>query len=966
MATRSPVVLRALALLAVAVTPQLACATLLAASRIEACVDSGGGAGAMACARRLVVTLSVQNGENASESVTAAAVASAVDPATGAVYDLAETLEVTLAKSPIQLQYPLAYARLFNAAPYEVVRTADAGGRSFNFLTNPCVDDPSRDGACGWVLTPAGERVPSSNGFCCRCDAAAYFGGGTAAASRAALQCNLLDASNSQSAHCLRMGPLWYAGFTVGPSRVHYTVDVVFRRCVRLAAAAGNGTASAGASSCSYDLARLSPSAPGACRDFPRIDGTPPGNASACDAWVSLEGDFAAFEAAPDFSDRLLMVPQACEDVSRCGNRTAESADRWLLVPASETTTGSTCDRVGVSYSGFSGQGSRCEQPAGSCLRGQLDDAYRSDTDAERAGRVGSYFTGFHARALGGAFVPALTSAATARMAFTTARYQRSVVTMYLNADSLSLTQRVVVAVITAVDAPPFEAASRSGRLSVTVANTAAIGGLVTVTVTECTDGVDAVPAQQATLGAAPAAATLRFALVTASQAAGAYACNVAVANSLFRVTDSRRVGFNTTPTVVSAGEQGGSPAPGAPADGAAPSPVPAASCEDACPSAWDPVCAVVHRCVGRIAGWAGGVAGALLAVAVPAKFPFLVSAPLRLVGGGALAALRLCGCNSGGGSESGGRRESGKGRSDGGHRRRQHGGGGERRRGDDDYGRDHDDDGGDDDDDSPARRRRQAPTVVRRSRRSRTYDRREDAYRRSRGGKDGGDDGECGSDGADGANKRGSTAVCVAPGGSKDAAVIGAAGAVARVRAPTSPTAAATPATAAVAIASPDGCDGGAGAAASQSGSPASALTALLRTVTDMSGAVAALATQVARLQHHQQQPPAHQQPELTAQDDANPQPPPHPSGSSGGFTLNPLHQQQYQQQHHWHSAAESLPQLAPHDVTRVRRPSVVGTGGSAGGTAARVATLMLPAVPRTPAANGPGGGSNGGGGAC
>lgn len=59
MARRSSVTLHVLALLAAAGGPRVVRATLLASSRIEACVDSGGGADAMACARRLAVTLSV-------------------------------------------------------------------------------------------------------------------------------------------------------------------------------------------------------------------------------------------------------------------------------------------------------------------------------------------------------------------------------------------------------------------------------------------------------------------------------------------------------------------------------------------------------------------------------------------------------------------------------------------------------------------------------------------------------------------------------------------------------------------------------------------------------------------------------------------------------------------------------------------------------------------------------------------
>ena len=104
-----------------------------------------------------------------------------------------------------------------------------------------------------------------------------------------------------------------------------------------------------------------------------------------------------------------------------------------------------------------------------------------------------------------------------------------------------------------------------------TVVNTAAVAGLVTVSVA-CGSSIDVVPSQQLSLGAAGApgaAANVSFALyATSAGAAGAAAshwCRVSVANGLFRVTDSRSVAFNTTGTLLDAGEQGGSPGPGAP-----------------------------------------------------------------------------------------------------------------------------------------------------------------------------------------------------------------------------------------------------------------------------------------------------------------------------------------------------------------------------------------------------------------
>lgn len=35
--------------------------------------------------------------------------------------------------------------------------------QNLNFLTNPCIDAPTKDGTCGWVVGATGSRVPNSN-----------------------------------------------------------------------------------------------------------------------------------------------------------------------------------------------------------------------------------------------------------------------------------------------------------------------------------------------------------------------------------------------------------------------------------------------------------------------------------------------------------------------------------------------------------------------------------------------------------------------------------------------------------------------------------------------------------------------------------------------------------------------------------------------------------------------------------
>lgn len=58
--------------------------TILAASQLEACTDTGS---ALNCAKRMVITMTAQNGQNATESVQAVRITTAMDAA-GNTYDV--------------------------------------------------------------------------------------------------------------------------------------------------------------------------------------------------------------------------------------------------------------------------------------------------------------------------------------------------------------------------------------------------------------------------------------------------------------------------------------------------------------------------------------------------------------------------------------------------------------------------------------------------------------------------------------------------------------------------------------------------------------------------------------------------------------------------------------------------------------------------------------------------------------
>lgn len=155
---------------------------------------------------------------------------SETDLFTRSVLQILDRVEITLVKSIIEVHYSLNYERQFNAGSFESTLYASANGRPFSSQTNPCVDAASSTGACGWTVDANGNRIPFSNvssfvlfsdpspalhspsvvygahilqGFCCSCAL-------STALTRSQLTCNALG-SLGESAHCLNLGPLWYA-----------------------------------------------------------------------------------------------------------------------------------------------------------------------------------------------------------------------------------------------------------------------------------------------------------------------------------------------------------------------------------------------------------------------------------------------------------------------------------------------------------------------------------------------------------------------------------------------------------------------------------------------------------------------------------------------------------------------------------------------------------------------------------
>jgi hypothetical protein len=336
-----------MALLAVAMSLLLAArltvATLISSSQLELCYRSNGSVAVndIPCTKKFVVSVTLDGGQNATEEIVYWQ--SAVDATTQQHYTLSAPIRISLTKSRPLTVYPLTYERNFNAKPRE--------STIYTTLTPKCKDSPS-DGSptCGRFYDDAGAPMEFSEGFCCSCNICQLFG-----------LCGNDDRGNSRcalfntaaAAACLRFDDLWYSGYRIGAAQTWYRITVRI---------SGNNVSSELLLGPDR-LAAVSPAAAVSAR---------------------LIGDFAPFLQPINLEGTYLFVPATPASNSRVQAGKSE----WLLVPRDRVTVdGRECNKIGVSFEGFTTQPSRCDAPTGSCLHNQLLDLRLEDDARVRQGR---------------------------------------------------------------------------------------------------------------------------------------------------------------------------------------------------------------------------------------------------------------------------------------------------------------------------------------------------------------------------------------------------------------------------------------------------------------------------------------------------------------------------------------------------------------------------------------------------
>jgi len=199
------------------------------------------------------------------------------------------------------------------------------------------------DVTCGYAWD-GGWPVAYSQGFCCDC-------GFLSSDDKRGGSCQSFIV-NKESAHCLRMDELKYGGMEIiGPP------ITVFDITIRIAWTDKDGNPH-------DESVIIGPQSPGVSTNDGKIV-------------ARLLGSFAPNQAVPDYSDWILFIPSKPDDHPRVGN----GVSTWMLIRRDQVSIdGRECNKIGTSYEAFATQGSKCSQPIGTCLGGQLQSFYEEGT----------------------------------------------------------------------------------------------------------------------------------------------------------------------------------------------------------------------------------------------------------------------------------------------------------------------------------------------------------------------------------------------------------------------------------------------------------------------------------------------------------------------------------------------------------------------------------------------------------
>lgn len=272
----------------------------------------------------------------------------------------------------------------------------------------------------------------------------------------------------------------------------------------------------------------------------------------------------------------------------------AGDSDWMLLDKELFDLTGDTCNKIGVSFYGFETESKACLTQVGSCLHNQLDDYYTSDNAKRQAGEVGEYFVDNW-----GEWVP-ISDQGTIYLAFFQTSIQASVITLTFSADDIQFITNVSPGKIVSAQVDPFEALSKNGELRAQVQNIGSIVADFTLTVSDCSQAIMAIQAQQVSISAFQTA-SFTFNIYSETGLEASYQCTLNLLNSQADILDTVVVYFNTSATDYTKGPQSGQNSKNG-TDSSNDGIITLLSCASLCPDFFDIPCFVLKQCWGNVA----------------------------------------------------------------------------------------------------------------------------------------------------------------------------------------------------------------------------------------------------------------------------------------------------------------------------------------------------------------------------
>ena len=570
---------------------------VISQSNVESCLRTTSG---LTCSLFLLINSVVTTGSNGTESIL---VSSIVDRA-GVVRNLSNPISVNVTKGPVYVRYSLVYVSDVNSKPREVVSTTSLLG---------CVSDTTQlasNPSCGYLYF-RGSPIRYSEGFCCKCSLDQLFGLGSH--QRGGVQCNLLTSlfANGASVHCLRWGPVWYSLFRIMTPTIESTVVV--------------------------SVGDQSPTRLVLTSQLPAATATSVNDS--LNVTARLVGSFAWTRPPTDWGLQMYAAsPNVAASTSasaladfRVKNSSPTDPFRYgMLVPISSVDlSGDTCNKIGVSFSGFSNnQGDKCSAYVGDCLQNQLDD-YWSALTGGTAMKPGvntciNVSTSL-CSSIGGQFVPNDGYRLSCVLSDSSADSPTQVL-IQLNAKTVSLVRNEALgSILNVAVSSDTKALSQTAKVEVLVQNIGYLQAEYLVSVRECQPDGLLLPLAGADISIAPnASSSVSLKIEDSNNTGNVYTCYACMSDTSGLELSRLKFELNTTSLISTRGGQSTDNSTGTAgnAGGVASDGVTGTdSCSTSCTGFFDVLCFISRACWTKLAALLGTVGGIGTFIGLMTKF---------------------------------------------------------------------------------------------------------------------------------------------------------------------------------------------------------------------------------------------------------------------------------------------------------------------------------------------------------